>query len=87
MSEFSAVVTVFIAILQAKQNADELVASKKELDAQVEAKRKETKEFELKMRQKASTVGNIVGKSVPVSQTEVSNGLSCGNFFLNQTIG
>lgn len=58
-------------MLQAKENADDLVAKKKDLDAQVEAKRKEAKECEQKMRQKASTVGNIVGKSVPVSQTEV----------------
>lgn len=56
---------------QAKENADELVAKKKELDAQVLAKRAESKEFEQKMRQKASTVGNIVGKDVPVSLTEV----------------
>ena len=54
---------------QAKQPADELVATKK---AQVEEKKKEAREFEMKMRQKASTVGNIVGKNVPVSLTEVS---------------
>lgn len=58
-------------IFQAKENADDLVAQKKELDAQVVAKRAESKEFEIKMRQKASTVGNIVGKGVPVSLTEV----------------
>jgi len=63
------------AFCQAKEPADDLVATKKDLDAQVEAKRKETKEFEIKMRQKASTVGNIVGKNVPVSQTEVSGNL------------
>lgn len=56
---------------QAKENADELVAQKKDIDAQVIAKRLEAKEFEQKMRQKASTVGNIVGKDVPVSITEV----------------
>lgn len=33
--------------------------------------KKETKEFELRMRAKASGVGNIVGKDVPVSMTEV----------------
>ncbi|KAK0205519.1 hypothetical protein DFS33DRAFT_1258379 [Desarmillaria ectypa] len=53
--------------------ADELVARKKELDGQVAAKKAEAKEFEIKMRQKASTVGNIVGKNVPVSQTEDDN--------------
>jgi seryl-tRNA synthetase len=57
--------------VQAKENADDLVASKTELDAQVEANRKMTKEFEVKMRQLTATVGNIVGKDVPVSQTEV----------------
>ena len=57
--------------VQAKENADDLVASKKELDAQVEANRKKTKEFEVTMRQRTSTVGNIVGKAVPVSLTEV----------------
>ncbi len=56
---------------QAKENADELVAKKKDLDAQVAAKRAEAKEMEAKMRQKASTAGNIVGKDVPVSMTEV----------------
>ncbi len=58
-------------LVQAKEPADELVARKKELDGLVIAKKAETKEFEIKMRQKASTVGNIVGKTVPVSQTEV----------------
>jgi seryl-tRNA synthetase len=58
---------------QAKENADDLVARKKDLDAQVEAKRKQSKEHEIKMRQKASTAGNIVGKGVPVSATEVCN--------------
>jgi len=37
----------------------------------VEAKKKEAKEFEIKMRTKASTVGNIVAKDVPASLTEV----------------
>lgn len=60
---------------QAKQSADDLVATKKEIDAQVEEKKKEAREFEVKMRQKASTVGNIVGKNVPVSLTEVNGSL------------
>lgn len=58
--------------IKAKQSADDLVAAKKEIDAQVEEKKKEAREFEIKMRQKASTVGNIVGKNVPVSLTEVN---------------
>lgn len=56
---------------QAKENADELVAKKKDIDAQVIAKRVEAKELEAKMRQKASTAGNIVGTDVPISLTEV----------------
>jgi seryl-tRNA synthetase len=59
--------------LQAKENADDLVAKKKEIDAQVEAKRKQAKEHEAAMRVKASTAGNIVGTAVPVSNTEVSH--------------
>lgn len=56
---------------QAKENADDLVIQKKDLDAQVDANRKKSKEFEQTMRKRASAVGNIVGKDVPVSQTEV----------------
>jgi seryl-tRNA synthetase len=59
-------------ISQAKEPADDLVVVKKEIDTQVEEKKKEAKEFEIKMRQKASTIGNIVGKDAPVSLTEVS---------------
>ncbi|KAG2366448.1 serine-tRNA ligase [Suillus spraguei] len=58
---------------KAKQPADDLVAAKKELDAKVDAKRKETREFEVEMRKKASTVGNLVAKDVPVSLTEDDN--------------
>ena len=62
---------------QAKESADELVAQKKDIDAQVVAKRAEAKELEAKMRQKASNAGNIVGKNVPVSMTEVRHPCSC----------
>jgi seryl-tRNA synthetase len=58
---------------KAKENADELIAKKKELDAQVDAKKKESKEFEAKMRQRAGTIGNVVGKDAPVSLTEDDN--------------
>lgn len=37
----------------------------------MDAKRKEAREAEHAMRQKAGTIGNIVNKGVPVSQTEV----------------
>jgi len=45
------------------------------VDAQVVAKRNESKEYEFKMRKLASTVGNLVGKDVPVSQTEVRDNI------------
>jgi seryl-tRNA synthetase len=54
-----------------------LLEQKKKIDAEVDAKRKEAKEFEVLMRAKASTVGNIVGKNVPVSQTEVCYFFPC----------
>lgn len=58
---------------KAKENADDLLAEKKAIDSQVDAKRKEARDAELAMRQKASTIGNIVNKGVPVSQTEDDN--------------
>ncbi|KAH8097083.1 serine-tRNA ligase [Cristinia sonorae] len=58
---------------KAKENADELVAKKKELDAKVIVKKQESKDFEQKLRARASNVGNIVGKDVPVSLTEDDN--------------
>ena len=71
--------------LQAKENADDLVAKKREIDAQVEAKRKQAREHEAAMRVKASTAGNIVGKAVPVSNTEVSHSpISSPNPHLSQ---
>ncbi|KAG5219346.1 Cytosolic seryl-tRNA synthetase [Salix suchowensis] len=66
---------------KAKESADNLVAQKKELDAQVIAKRQETKEFEQKMRQKAGTVGNLVGKGAPVSLTEVYDNVTLRTWF------
>ncbi|KIK70496.1 hypothetical protein GYMLUDRAFT_65725 [Collybiopsis luxurians FD-317 M1] len=44
----------------AKEPADNLIAKKKVPDAQVEAKRKGTKDFEALMRKKASGIGNIM---------------------------
>jgi len=60
---------------KAKENADDLVAQKKVLDDQKEAKIKQTKEHEAAMRVKAGTVGNILGKNVPVSMTEDDNAI------------
>ena len=62
---------IWLTRLQAKENADDLLAEKRAIDAQVDAKRKDAREAELAMRQKAGTIGNIVNKGVPVSQTEV----------------
>lgn len=45
---------------------------KKDLDAKKEKQLKDTKDHEILMRAKASTVGNLVGKGAPVSLTEVS---------------
>jgi len=58
---------------KAKENADDIIAKRVELLAQVETRKKATKEFEATMRVKASTVGNIVGSKVPVSMTEDDN--------------
>ncbi|RDB19707.1 Serine--tRNA ligase, cytoplasmic [Hypsizygus marmoreus] len=58
---------------KAKGPADDLIAAKKVIDDEVETRKKEAKEFEIKMRQKASTIGNIVGKNAPVSLTEDDN--------------
>ena len=57
--------------VKAKESADELIKEKAALDAKRDAKMKEAKEQEVAMRAKASTIGNIVGKGVPVSMTEV----------------
>ncbi|KAH9996304.1 serine-tRNA ligase [Russula vinacea] len=56
---------------KAKENADDLLGEKRAIDTQVDAKRKEARDAELAMRQKASAIGNIVNNGVPVSQTEV----------------
>jgi seryl-tRNA synthetase len=58
---------------KAKESAEDLIAAKKEIDAQIEAKKKAAKDFQALMRQKASKVGNIVAKTVPVSMTEDHN--------------
>ncbi|THH28977.1 hypothetical protein EUX98_g5207 [Antrodiella citrinella] len=71
--EVNAVQKEIAAKKKAKENADELVAKKKDLDAKVIAKRQEAKEQEQKMRQRAGNVGNIVGKDAPVSLTEDDN--------------
>ncbi|KAG8726753.1 Cytosolic seryl-tRNA synthetase [Ceratobasidium sp. 428] len=58
---------------KAKESADELQAEKAKLDAQVAEMEKSVAEEERLMRVKATTIGNLVGKNVPVSQTEDDN--------------
>jgi len=60
---------------KAKENADELIAGKAKLDAEIAAQRKKVAEAEVAMRQKAATVGNLVYKAVPVSDDEDNNGI------------
>ncbi|KAF8065167.1 hypothetical protein FPV67DRAFT_1501628, partial [Lyophyllum atratum] len=61
------------AKMKVKESAEDLVAAKKVIDAEVEAKKKESKEFEILMRKKAGTIGNIVGPNAPISLTEDDN--------------
>ena len=49
------------------------MAQKKQLDDEQAKLKIKSKEAEDVMRAKASTVGNLVGKDVPVSLTEVCN--------------
>ena len=56
---------------KAKESADDILEAKKALGEKIEETRKRAKEAEHAMRTKAGTIGNLVGKSVPVSQTEV----------------
>lgn len=56
---------------QAKESADDILDAKKALGEKIEETRKRAKEAEHAMRTKAGTIGNLVGKSVPVSQSEV----------------
>jgi len=60
-------------ISQAKENADELVAQRKELEDSIVEKSKIVDEAEAKMRARALTVGNIVGPKTPISMTEDDN--------------
>ncbi|KAN0059627.1 Cytosolic seryl-tRNA synthetase [Thecaphora frezii] len=58
---------------KAKENADEEMKKKKELDAKVAEMKPIVAQAEADMRQKASTIGNIVGDRVPISLTEDDN--------------
>ncbi|KAG8929481.1 Cytosolic seryl-tRNA synthetase [Tulasnella sp. 418] len=58
---------------KAKESADEELKKKADLDAQIAEMKKKVAEDEVTMRVKCSTIGNLVGKDVPVSQTEDDN--------------
>ncbi|KZV63072.1 serine-tRNA ligase [Peniophora sp. CONT] len=71
--EINAVQKQIGAKKKAKENADDLVAQKKDLDAKAAAKRQEAKDFEVTMRKRASNVGNLIAAGVPVSMDEDNN--------------
>lgn len=58
---------------KAKESADAELEKKKEVDAKIAEFRPQVQEKERLMKQKASTIGNIVGPKVPISQTEDDN--------------
>ncbi len=60
---------------KAKENADDLMEKKKDIDRQVAELKPKVQQAEQKMRAKASEIGNIVGDKVPISQTEDDNAL------------
>ncbi|KZT54485.1 serine-tRNA ligase [Calocera cornea HHB12733] len=60
---------------KAKENAEELIADKSKLDAEIAGAKKKVAEAEAAMRAKAATVGNLVYKDVPVSDDEDNNGI------------
>lgn len=54
-----------------KENADDLMQKKKDMDKSVLEFRPKVQEAESKMRAKFGTIGNIVGDKVPISMSEV----------------
>ncbi|CAE6501016.1 unnamed protein product [Rhizoctonia solani] len=71
--QINAVQKEITAKRKAKEPADEFVAEKTKLEAQVAEMEKAAAEEERIMRAKAGTIGNLVNKEVPVSQTEDDN--------------
>lgn len=57
--------------LQAKENADDLMKQKSDLEREKRALDNSAAEKEVTWRKKISTIGNIVHDSVPVSDNEV----------------
>lgn len=58
---------------KAKEDADEFMQKKQNLDKQIADMRPVVAEKERLMREKAATIGNLVGPQVPISQTEDDN--------------
>jgi hypothetical protein len=62
---------------QAKENADDLLAQKKDLDAEAAALKEKEIAAEAELRKKANRIGNLVHDSVPVSDDEVRSFFLC----------
>jgi len=62
-----------VAKKKAKESVDDILEQKKEVGVKIDDLKRRSKETEQRMRAKAANIGNIVGKSVPVSQTEEDN--------------
>ncbi|KIM24287.1 hypothetical protein M408DRAFT_331818 [Serendipita vermifera MAFF 305830] len=60
---------------KAKENADEFMGQKLELDNQKKEQQKVVDEAEKTMKHKAASIGNIVYKDVPVSDNEDNNAI------------
>lgn len=61
---------------QAKENADDLLKEKNEVETQIATEKKKADDAQDVLQAKVNKIGNIVHDSVPVSQTEVSLGLN-----------
>ncbi|CAE6525808.1 unnamed protein product [Rhizoctonia solani] len=71
--QLNAVQKEITAKRKAKEPADEFMAEKTKLEAKIAEMEKVADEEERLMRAKAATIGNLVNKDVPVSQTEDDN--------------
>jgi seryl-tRNA synthetase len=60
-----------VLCLQAKENADEFMGQKLELDNQKKEQQKTVDDTEKAMKLKAASVGNLIYKDVPISDNEV----------------
>lgn len=58
---------------KAKENADDLIAKSKEIDAEVQKLKEKESELKKMLDDKISQIGNIVHESVVVSKDEVSS--------------